>query len=88
MPLLTISFSFIACCVFVGASSYYGFHTVTATRFRYNRYPFLSQAFWMPGMVSGVDTKVDKPETDTVCPASGQKLRLKDLTPVSLVHAS
>lgn len=40
------------------------------------------KAFWMPGMVGGKETKVDKPSLETICPASGKKLKLKDLIAV------
>ena len=40
------------------------------------------KAFWLPSQAPDSKTRLDKPELDTVCPASGKKLRLKDLTPV------
>jgi nitric oxide synthase-interacting protein len=40
------------------------------------------QAFWMPSQTPGAKTKVDKPDKHTYCPASGKKLRLKDLVAV------
>ena len=33
-------------------------------------------------MTPQAESRVEKPDTDTYCPASGNKLRLKDLIPV------
>jgi hypothetical protein len=41
-----------------------------------------AQAFWMPGIVAGMEETAQKPDTDTICPASGKRLRLKDLITV------
>ncbi|EFJ45302.1 hypothetical protein VOLCADRAFT_106032 [Volvox carteri f. nagariensis] len=40
------------------------------------------KAFWMPSLTPEADAKVEKPDTDTRCPASGKKLRMKDLVAV------
>ncbi|KAK9816323.1 hypothetical protein WJX74_004009 [Apatococcus lobatus] len=40
------------------------------------------KAFWLPSQTADHRTKLEKPDLDTVCPASGKKLRLKDLIPV------
>ena len=40
------------------------------------------KAFWLPSKTPNAERKVDKPETDTRCPATMKKLRLKDLIPV------
>ncbi len=41
------------------------------------------KAFWMPSLAPESKAMVDKPDAATTCPATGKKLRLKDLTPVS-----
>mmetsp|Transcript_5486 Transcript_5486/g.9493 ORF Transcript_5486/g.9493 Transcript_5486/m.9493 type:complete len:322 (-) Transcript_5486:741-1706(-) len=41
-----------------------------------------SKSFWMPTLKEDAEAKVDKPDPDTVCPASGKKLRMKDLVDV------
>mmetsp|Transcript_43116 Transcript_43116/g.137696 ORF Transcript_43116/g.137696 Transcript_43116/m.137696 type:complete len:321 (+) Transcript_43116:72-1034(+) len=40
------------------------------------------KAFWMPSRTPEAETRLDKPRDFTVCPASGEKLRIKDLTSV------
>ncbi|KAK9847790.1 hypothetical protein WJX84_006659 [Apatococcus fuscideae] len=40
------------------------------------------KAFWLPSKAPDTRTKLEKPDLGTVCPASGKKLRLKDLIPV------
>lgn len=40
------------------------------------------QSFWAPSMTPQAESRVEKPDTDTYCPATGNKLRLKDLIPV------
>ena len=40
------------------------------------------KAFWLPSQTADHRNKLEKPDLDTVCPASGKKLRLKDLIPV------
>ncbi|KAG2487116.1 hypothetical protein HYH03_014229 [Edaphochlamys debaryana] len=40
------------------------------------------KAFWMPSCAPAAEAKVDKPDTDTRCPAGGQKLRMKDLVAI------
>lgn len=37
------------------------------------------KSFWHPSQVPQAKVKKEKPSSDTVCPASGKKLRLKDL---------
>lgn len=45
--------------------------------------PFCTlQAFWMPGQHEDAEAHITKPEIDTVCPATGKKLRMKDLVQV------
>lgn len=39
-------------------------------------------AFWIPAKTPEATARVDKPASDTLCPATGKKLRLKELTPV------
>lgn len=40
------------------------------------------KAFWVPGKAPGVREVMHKPDEDTRCPASGSKMRLKDLSAV------
>lgn len=40
------------------------------------------KAFWLPSQTADHRNKLEKPDLETVCPASGKKLRLKDLIPV------
>ena len=40
------------------------------------------QSFWQPQDTPDSDIRPDKPSMDVMCPISGEKLRLKDLTPV------
>lgn len=40
------------------------------------------KAFWLPSMGSEAAQLMSKPDMDTYCPASGKKLRLKELIPV------
>ncbi|KXZ41849.1 hypothetical protein GPECTOR_262g667 [Gonium pectorale] len=40
------------------------------------------KAFWMPSLTPEAEAKVDKPDTETRCPASGNKLRMKELVAV------
>lgn len=44
------------------------------------------RAFWMPSKTPEADNKLECPDTHTVCPASGKKLRLKDLIPVKFTR--
>jgi nitric oxide synthase-interacting protein len=44
------------------------------------------QAFWIPSKVQEHKQQQDKPDTTTYCPASGKKLRLKDLVPVKFTR--
>jgi nitric oxide synthase-interacting protein len=40
------------------------------------------KSFWLPSLAPESKALVDKPDAATICPATGKKLRLKDLTPV------
>ncbi|KAG2433947.1 hypothetical protein HYH02_012492 [Chlamydomonas schloesseri] len=40
------------------------------------------KAFWMPSLTPDAGNKVEKPDSETRCPASGNKLRMKDLVTV------
>ncbi|PNW87643.1 hypothetical protein CHLRE_02g142086v5 [Chlamydomonas reinhardtii] len=40
------------------------------------------KAFWMPSLTPDAGNKVEKPDSETRCPASGNKLRMKDLVAV------
>lgn len=40
------------------------------------------KAFWLPSMAPEAANLMAKPDMNTYCPASGKKLRLKDLIPV------
>ena len=40
------------------------------------------KAFWLPSQVPDVAQSLAKPDSNTYCPATGKKLRLKDLVPV------
>uniref|UniRef100_A0A7R9YV45 Nitric oxide synthase-interacting protein zinc-finger domain-containing protein n=1 Tax=Chlamydomonas euryale TaxID=1486919 RepID=A0A7R9YV45_9CHLO len=40
------------------------------------------KAFWMPSKAPEAEIHLEKPSTDTLCPASGNKLRMKDLIPI------
>ncbi|KAG1658385.1 hypothetical protein FOA52_010063 [Chlamydomonas sp. UWO 241] len=42
-----------------------------------------SKAFWMPVATPCADAAPQRPDTDTLCPASGKKLRMKDLIAVN-----
>lgn len=44
------------------------------------------KAFWLPSKTPEANILVDKPDMSTVCPASGKKLRLKDLIPVRFMR--
>lgn len=59
-------------------------HTVTgAVNIRQNGERIKElRAFWMPSKTPEARALLDKPDGQTICPASGKKLRLKDLTPV------
>lgn len=48
----------------------------------YGLCPHNLQAFWLPSGIPDAKATVDKPDENTYCPASGKKLRLKDLIPV------
>ncbi len=40
------------------------------------------KAFWVPSKTPEAATRAEKPCTDMLCPATGKRLRLKDLVPV------
>lgn len=42
------------------------------------------RAFWLPSKTPEARVVLEKPDTDTHCPASGKKLKLKDLTTVRM----
>ncbi len=45
------------------------------------------KSFWLPSLAPESKAMVDKPDAATHCPATGKKLRLKDLTPVCRIAA-
>ena len=45
------------------------------------------KAFWLPSKTPESAAMLDKPDMNTFCPASGKKLRLKDLTPVRFMRS-
>ena len=60
---------------------------VAATQFDKERMATM-KAFWLPSKTPTAERRAEKPNTDTTCPSTGKKLRLKDLlevkwTPVS-----
>ena len=44
------------------------------------------RAFWLPSKTPEAKALLGRPDMDTYCPASGKKLRLKDLFPVRLTR--
>ena len=47
-----------------------------------------AQAFWMPNAINGLDQREEKrPSMDTYCPATGEKLRMKDLVDIKWTKA-
>ena len=40
------------------------------------------KAFWVPQKSTEARINLEKPDSNTFCPASGKKLKLKDLIPV------
>ena len=44
------------------------------------------KAFWVPQKAPDARINLDKPDSSTFCPASGKKLKLKDLIPVKFAH--
>ena len=40
------------------------------------------RAFWVPGTTPQAASHAEKPSSDTLCPATGKKLRMKELTAV------
>jgi hypothetical protein len=45
------------------------------------------QSFWQPQNTPDSAIRAEKPSMDVMCPVSGKKLRLKDLTPVKFTSA-
>lgn len=41
------------------------------------------RAFWVPSQTPESSRRVTKPDATTICPASGKKLKLKDLIPIT-----
>ncbi len=62
-----------------GASA--GASSVAATAFQAEQARGM-KAFWMPGQTPEAASLLAKPSSDTLCPSTGKKLRMKDLTPV------
>jgi nitric oxide synthase-interacting protein len=46
------------------------------------------KAFWLPSQAPEAAQLLAKPDMNTYCPASGKKLRLKDLIPVRFTRVS
>ncbi|GAX79246.1 hypothetical protein CEUSTIGMA_g6686.t1 [Chlamydomonas eustigma] len=44
------------------------------------------KAFWLPSLAPSAKMTVEKPDTDTYCPASGKKLKMKELIPVKFTR--
>ena len=44
------------------------------------------KAFWVPSKAPDARTVLDKPDSNTYCPASGKKLKLKDLIPIKFMR--
>lgn len=44
------------------------------------------KAFWLPSKAPSAKQVVQKPDESTYCPATGKKLRLKDLVPVKFTQ--
>ena len=44
------------------------------------------KAFWLPSKTPEARQLVEKPEMDTICPATGKKLKLRDLTTVNFTR--
>ena len=44
------------------------------------------KAFWLPSKTPEARQLLERPEVETLCPASGKKLRLKDLITVNFTH--
>ncbi len=40
------------------------------------------RAFWLPSKTPEAQRLLEKPDMNTYCPATGKKLRLKDLIPI------
>ena len=46
------------------------------------------RAFWMPSKTPEAQRLLEKPDMNTYCPASGKKLRLKDLIPIRFMRCA
>ena len=44
------------------------------------------KAFWLPSKTPEARAALDKPSLDTICPATGKKLKLKDLITVNFTR--
>lgn len=44
------------------------------------------KAFWVPSKAPDARTNLEKPDSSTFCPASGKKLKLKDLIPLKFTQ--
>lgn len=44
------------------------------------------KAFWLPSKTPEAQQKAEKPDMDTICPATGKKLRLKDIITVNFTR--
>jgi len=58
-----------------------GAKSVATTQFDQERIAAM-KAFWLPSKTPTAEITVKKPDTDTKCPTTSKKLRLKDLVPV------
>mmetsp|Transcript_5087 Transcript_5087/g.18521 ORF Transcript_5087/g.18521 Transcript_5087/m.18521 type:complete len:317 (+) Transcript_5087:189-1139(+) len=64
-----------------GEEETHGASSATATQFEKDSQREM-KAFWLPSKAPEAAHRLPKPPTDTVCPATGKRLRLKDLIPV------
>ena len=46
------------------------------------------KAFWMPSLGPEAQRLLEKPDMNTYCPASGKRLRLKDLIPIRFARCA
>jgi len=63
-----------------------GAASVAATHFDRDRMDSM-KAFWLPSKTPEAEKRVEKPSGDCLCPATGKKLRLKDLVSVKFTFA-
>ena len=69
-----------------GAAAAGGAKSVSSTAFQAEQTKEL-KAFWLPSLAPEAGEALEKPSSETRCPATGQKLRLKDLLPVVFTPA-